>query len=246
MNLSEEDYFLIFASSVQSELFNLLAHDLGHRALEIYSQLENIRDSARKSFYRSPGYDRLESLINLARESSSGINSIIKAINTIGSVGETVSQYFNVHDVIIDASNLFSDSFNRYNMCLSIEGAGRLQLFGHRSVFALVINNLIMNSIDAQKKKRNRRRNLVRIMFNAQSSDFSLQFQDQGPGINRSVFINPSDIFHIGATTKQSSMGIGLAISRDMFHRHFKGEIALVDPEHAVFRLRCPIIIKDE
>lgn len=233
---------LFSAYSVQTELLTLLAHELGHHSISVTSSIEELARKLRSAFGDHPLYKHIEPNIERAVELSLALTSAINNIRKFRYFGEQESRFFDVHYLLEDCYKLFHSTLERHKMRMIIKKrGGKIETIGAKEVLELIIYNLIINSIDAQRLRRKPKPNTIRISLELEHESFVIKYQDDGPGINQSVFRDPSEIFDLGTTTKHDSTGAGLAVARQLLQRNFGGEISLLEPAKALFVIRCPL-----
>jgi two-component system, NtrC family, sensor histidine kinase HydH len=120
---------------------------------------------------------------------------------------------------------------------VSLGAEPQVQVMGDAQQLRQVILNLLLNAIDAQP---NGGRIAVRIAEDPESHECTIEITDNGSGIPQE---SHDRIFDPFVSTKETGMGLGLAISRRIVRSH-GGEItALNSPDGgAVFRIQLPAV----
>ena len=119
---------------------------------------------------------------------------------------------------------------------------GSPYLRGSEAAIESIVTNLLNNSLAALEESTVGRR-IIHIQTSVESGLFSLNVQDNGPGI---IGISKRDIWLPGETTRRNGTGLGLAIVRDSVS-DLGGEVDAV--EHSLLGgaemiIRLPVLGK--
>jgi signal transduction histidine kinase len=88
---------------------------------------------------------------------------------------------------------------------------------GDRVQLQQLMLNLIMNAVEAMSGVQDRRREIVITVGPGEGGDLVVAVRDSGVGLNPKEHDKIFDAFY---TTKQTGMGMGLAISRSIVEHH--------------------------
>jgi signal transduction histidine kinase len=228
------------------EVVSLLSHDLGHKALAVESGVEKFIAQVSKALRENRQFGSISNDANKLKELAFSVRKDLYNINQLFNTGTAVviDQTFALKSVVEEVFKTLEEPLERNDLFRNIEIPESVTLLGNRSVLLQIFFNLVINSIDAQKMRRNPRRNTIHIQAALETglggSPVVVKFWDEGPGINQSVFPNPDKIFELGATSKSQGTGRGLPISRYLLNVYFAADMELTDPRTAHFRLRFP------
>ncbi|MCG7962464.1 MAG: HAMP domain-containing histidine kinase [Candidatus Thiodiazotropha taylori] len=238
----EETLASLTIGMTQLEVMGLMVHDLGHRAMHALNEAESLANKLKKSYRRGM---LNESLDDQAQRSIDACVSIVKHVSDIANITRLQhgkKRNINIANSIREVLSKFDGTFFRYNMSASVEtDVSNMHVYGSEQIFEQIISQLILNSIEAQRGRSNARENDIQIKVSKKKDGCVIQYSDNGPGIDRSIFQNPSDIFTLGATSKPYGTGRGLSICRNLLSVYFSGNVALTSSKPAIFRIQLPL-----
>ena len=149
-----------------------------------------------------------------------------------------------VREVIDEISQTLSAALFRSRCTIKNEVREEVTISGNRSVLLLVLFNLVINSIEAQRSRRLPKETIISFWAVKESiqqlSRVVLHMSDVGPGIDRRNFPDPNTIFELGKSSKPGGTGRGLPISRQLISAFFGGSLVLLDPDEAHFMISIP------
>jgi signal transduction histidine kinase len=237
----EQEHGLVTGAEVAS----LLSHEVGHRLFSIKNTFEELEDTVKSAMRKQlvfdavkPALSELETSIEAAQRTMATINSVFTSYNNAIESNSS----FSVTRTIQEVFDTLSDALSRNRIDIDVTGSEKVMLKGNQQILGLVVFNLLVNSIQAQRNQRSPKKNTVHVRIREMSGEKSrpavvaVDFWDEGPGINRTHFPNADDIFLLGSSSKGGT-GRGLAVSRNMLNVFFAADINLVDPKTAFFRL---------
>jgi signal transduction histidine kinase len=233
-----------FSVLTRAELISLLAHDVGHKAIRATEQVVDFTDAVKKAIKEKQSFNSIASAATDAREACLRVESELAQIKQITKHVDEAPVPFSVKDVFEDIRRDFGAVLDRNNMDMEIVTQGSTTCFGPRKVFEQVIFNLVINSIDAQKSRRHRNKNVIHVHCREETAGsrrkLTIQFWDDGPGISFPHFPDPNDVFVLGRSSKPEGegTGTGLPMSRSLLDRYFRGELQLKDRQKARFEIR--------
>ncbi|NTW33408.1 MAG: HAMP domain-containing histidine kinase [Bacteroidetes bacterium] len=234
--------------SARAEIVTLLAHDLGHKAMAVMSSYERFLNSVKKALKMSQSFNAIKEMADKTKED---ISFVVKSLSNVNSLFMSEKgtgdedQCFSLFEAIQEVVSTMQQALDRYNMSMDIQVSEKIKICGVRPVFVQILFNLLINSIDAQRDRRNTRKNTVHVHAEhgkvGEEMRIIIKYWDEGNGIDRSIFKDPKDIFELGATSKEKGTGRGLTISRNLLNTYFNGDIDLKDPKTAFFQIIIPI-----
>ena len=162
--------------------------------------------------------------------------TLIQQIDTMSSIAEAFSNFAqmpvqkNEELNIIEVTKLALDIFNKHNIIFEVEKEHITILFD-RTQLIRVITNLIKNAIQAEATE-------IVVKINEHKNNVVLTVTDNGLGIDNEY---KSRIFEPKFTTKNSGMGLGLAMVKNIIQT-YEGEITFKSTinEGTVFKVTLP------
>lgn len=199
------------------QLSTALLHDLANHITSLTLDIEDLelrqkrRNKAFKNAKQSMAY--LDELIG----------RVSRQLHDKGEV-QPFDCVQNVQSVVTHLRPKFSEANVR--LAFVHRGAKRYQQYeGDPTRFGQVITILLTNALDATRSpetpKRQRR---VRIALHANASDITVRISDWGVGLSPK---EQAKLFKPFYSTKESGMGIGLFITKQIIETHFKGSVQL-------------------
>ncbi len=164
------------------------------------------------------------------------IKRLTEITNDFLQLGKTVDLNFNE----INLKNFFKEIKNSYRENLEREkinleiNCKDLKVKGDETKLKQVFFNLINNSIDALKDKKNDKK--IIILCEEKENEINIYVKDNGKGIK-----NPDKLFTPFYTEKDYGSGLGLIIVKRIIEAH-KGKIEFVDDyEYTIFKIILPL-----
>lgn len=199
------------------QLSTALLHDLANHITSLTLDIEDLelrqkrRNKAFKNAKQSMAY--LDELIG----------RVSRQLHDKGEV-QPFDCVQNVQSVVTNLRPKFSEANVRLTFVQ--KGARRYQQYeGDPTRFGQVITILLTNALDATRSpetpKRQRR---VRIALHANANDITVRISDWGVGLGPK---EQAKLFKPFYSTKESGMGIGLFITKQIIETHFKGSVQL-------------------
>ena len=227
--------------TIESERLNALtmlaagvAHEIGNplNSLHIHLQLmeRKIRDL--------DGKKELQESIDVARAEISRLDSIVTQFLRAIRPAKPQLQPENINSIVDEAVRFFGPEIRDRDMVVEQELRSDLPLVQvDRDQMKQAFYNVIKNSLEAMK-----RRGILRIRTNMDSSHVIVSFTDTGGGISAD---NLGRIFEPYFTTKTSGTGLGLLIVRRIVREH-GGELAIESSEGKGVSLTIRLPFKDQ
>jgi signal transduction histidine kinase len=229
------------------EVVSLLAHDLGHKAIRAETVAERFIKDAAKALREDRQFGSIVNEADRLLEATRAVKVGLFSVNQLFHHGANLptDEVFGLKSVIEEVFRTLEEPLQRNDMTASVNVPDSIRLHGNKDILLQVLFNLVINSIDAQKMRRNPRQNTIHVHAASESGDgdrstIVIKFWDEGPGVNQSIFPDPNDIFELGTTSKPEGTGRGLPISRNLLNVYFGADMSIVDPRSAHFRIRIP------
>jgi C4-dicarboxylate-specific signal transduction histidine kinase len=221
--------------SVLGELAASIAHEVKQPLAAIVTNAEtSLRWLARDE----PNFAKVGELTTRIAASARRANDIIQRLRSMAAKQEPQHEALGLDEVIDEALYLVRHDLDARGITLLRADAGVLpRVVGDRVQLQQVIVNLLVNSIQAitQADAPERR---IELKVDVPPAKVVLSIHDTGPGIAEAELGQVFDGFF---TTKESGMGIGLAICRSIIVEHGGGIVAANHPAGgAIFRVTLP------
>tara|TARA_B100001250_G_scaffold213800_1_gene183390 strand:- start:1431 stop:2864 length:1434 start_codon:yes stop_codon:yes gene_type:complete len=144
------------------------------------------------------------------------MNSVVSAFSNFASLGNEKNEEFFLEDEVGRLVGLYKDQgikFQKpdYNCLVKID----------KSHLTRVLNNIIKNAIESISEKKTKN---ILILIKSKNNFWEIQIQDNGSGIPESL---QEKIFEPKFTTKNSGMGLGLAMVKNIID-DFGGQITFI------------------
>jgi signal transduction histidine kinase len=239
------------ASMTRVEIVSLIAHDLFHKSFNTCHAIEEYIDKCRKTLnsrVEPRSHVHLEEDAACAMEAARTVQTALQQLRSLQSRGteefEKESE-FDLRDVFTEIEDSLAGALSRNKLLVRRDFLDKLPVYGARTALTHVFFNLVINSIDAARTRATRRPMAIHVSAKVDESGTDhrlvVQYWDEGPGISRTAFKHPNEIFEIGRSTKPDGAGTGLPVARVLLARYFRGNLALVDPAKALFRVTIPL-----
>ncbi len=164
------------------------------------------------------------------------IKRLTEITNDFLQLGKTVDLNFNeinLKDFFKEIKNSYRENLEREKINLEIN-CKDLRVKGDETKLKQVFFNLINNSIDALKDKKNDKK--IIILCEEKENEINIYVKDNGKGIK-----NPDKLFTPFYTEKDHGSGLGLIIVKRIIEAH-KGKIEFVDDyEYTIFKITLPL-----
>jgi signal transduction histidine kinase len=144
-----------------------------------------------------------------------------------------------MNDLITETVALVRDRLDEARIVVQLELAAQLPVVAaHRGQLQQVVLNVITNAVDAMRAVTDRPRILSLQSRTFEPCNVAISVQDSGAGIDPK---NIDRIFDAFFTTKDSGMGLGLALCRSIVEAHGGTLTASAGAPHgAVFQIILP------
>ena len=227
-------------ATTRAELVALLAHDLFARVANIEQRASAFKRAAIKAIKEDRNADYLVPFSEELEAATEDLKNRVQGIKAAHRRLDEPASDFDVSAVAEAVKETIMPILRGINMdCDISRSAGKLRIFGVSGVWRMVLFNLAINAIDAQKNLRHPKENVLRIRCreNLQGANRSVVVlvSDEGPGINRQKYPNLQSIFEMGETSKATGTGLGLPVSRSLMENYFRGSLNLSKDKPATF-----------
>ncbi|NLU35166.1 sensor histidine kinase [Wolinella succinogenes] len=139
-----------------------------------------------------------------------------------------------IKEMVTSTIRILDASLAYHGIECKVEIPPHLEISCVEGDFTQVILNLIGNARDAIQSNRPPQK-IIHIQGYESEGAICLEVSDSGGGIPLEV---AKRVFEPYFTTKKEGTGVGLYMSQVILKKHLQGEIELVDPECAKFRLK--------
>jgi len=144
-----------------------------------------------------------------------GAAEVVRRIRALFKQSEPEKVPLNLNEVIAEVVHLLTGDIVRQGVAVEVDLAEELPpVMADRLQLQQVIFNLLQNGIEAMDELTARPKKLV-IRSRRQNAGILIEIRDYGPGLND--YDKPFEAFY---TTKESGMGMGLAICRSVLDAH--------------------------
>ncbi len=170
---------------------------------------------------------------NTLVEQIDNLSNIATSFSTFAKISDGNPEYFNLNERIENVVTLFTQSGN--NITIN-ESHKDLQIYIDKDHFIQIFNNLIKNAIQSVPDER---KAIIEISITSDNNKVTIYVKDNGCGIDKET---SEKIFQPNFTTKNSGMGLGLAISQKMAN-NAQGEITFKNnnDQGTTFMVTLPI-----
>ena len=214
--------------TIESERLNALtllaagvAHEIGNPLNSLHIHLQLMERKIRE--LDGPTKTELQESVNVARGEISRLDSIVTQFLRAIRPSKPQLATENINLIVEEAVHFFGPEIKDRDMVVEQELRSDLPLVQvDRDQMKQAFYNVIKNSLEAMK-----RRGILRIRTDMDSSHVIVSFKDTGGGISAD---NLSRVFEPYFTTKSSGSGLGLLIVRRIVREH-GGELAIETSE---------------
>lgn len=229
------------------EIVSLIAHDLFHKSFNTCLAVRDYIEKSRKALNNKAQTRTHAHLEDDAKRAQDTAEAVQRSLEQLRSLQQTNTQEFEkestfgLHQLFDEIEKTLNGALRRNKVSIRRDFPDGVTITGARSVLNHVFFNLIINSIDAARSRSSTRPMAIHVQARVEQRRLVIHFWDEGPGINRAVFRDPSQVFEIGKTTKRTGTGTGLPVARTLLGRYFKGNLTLEEPETARFKITIPL-----
>jgi two-component system sensor histidine kinase/response regulator len=196
------------------ELTSSLADEVNHPIGAIMINAETCR---RWLSDETPNVERARAIADRIVEDGSRASRTVARMRQLFDKGGPLRDIVDVNDVIREMTVLLGGEAARYGVSIRTEQVEKPSpVTGDRTQLMQVLMHLMINAIEAMKEKDDGRDLLIRSQ-EREDGRVTVSVSDTGVGLPR---LPPDQIFKAFFTTKPSSIGIGLSISRSIVEDH--------------------------
>lgn len=228
-----------FAHAARVSTLGELATSIAH---EVNQPLSAILTNAEVSLHwlgqEQPNLPKVKLLTERIAASASRASEIIQRIRAMASKREPEPALLDLRAVIEEALTFVHHDIDAKRIALTLDLDREIQpVSGDRVQLQQVIVNLLVNSIQAIENGAAARRE-IRLGVRRLPDGVAIWIHDSGPGVPDEHLTSVFDAFF---TTKDSGMGIGLAICQSIIAEH-GGSIAVANHDEggAIFQIVLP------
>jgi len=220
--------------SVLGQMGSAMAHELNQPLTAVINYLEAGR---RLLEGEPPPLGRLQDLMGRAAAQAERAGDVIRQLRQFVRKGETDRRPENLNELVEEALALALLGARQAGVRVTLDLDPRLPPMGVSSVqIQQVLLNLVRNAVEAMAVADRRE---LQITTRALPDVVEISVADTGPGIAAEL---ADRLFQPFVTTKESGMGLGLSISREIVQAH-DGELSAAPRPSGgtVFRIVLPI-----
>jgi len=201
--------------TTMGEMAAAIAHETNQPLAAIITEGEScLRWLARSPPNLAEVHDAVTSMIGDANRAS----DVIKRIRTVLNKGAPALAPLNIDEVIREVLALMRGFLESHHVALRVElSAGDRPVIGDRVLLQQVMQNLIMNAVEAMIPVTDRPRVLLVRTQREGSNGVQVAVEDAGIGLDGR---DGDRIFNAFFTRKTDGMGMGLSISRSIVEAH--------------------------
>ena len=185
------------------EIFNIFKKNLSQsQFVKIIPVIEKINEN----------HKRMSEMLKI---SDSAVNKNIKIIDTFLNYSDVKKSalMININDIINNAIEKNKESLLKYSIIVQKELKYKKPIPGNHEHFFMLIQNLLLNSINAIKNNQlQNKKNKITIKNYFADNKYVLEIKDNGPGIPEENTDNIFDPFF--TTDKKQGTGLGLSICK--------------------------------
>lgn len=223
--------------AILGELTASIAHEVNQPLGAILSNADTADILLRKE---SPPIPEILQILTDIRRDDMRASEIIKRVRSMVNKHEVRMTPVDLNEILKDVEDLISHDIHRNGIKVVRELAADLPVVNaDRIQIEQVMMNLVLNAIDALNAVPPNLRWIIIRSSIGLSNSVEASVEDSGPGIKEDALPRIFDSFF---TTKDSGMGLGLALSRSIAEAH-GGGLAAENNSHggATLRLILPI-----
>jgi len=220
-----------------NELTASLAHELNQPLAAI---LSNAQAALRFLKSDKPDLNEFQEIIRDIISDDQRAGNVIRSLRSMMKREEVEKTPTILNDILNDVIQIFRSEAIFRNVSIETElGGSLLPVFGDKGQLQQVVLNIFMNGAEAMSRNPPEQRKLI---LRTQRKDHSLwvTVRDFGPGIDKE---NLERVFQPFFTTKETGLGMGLAVCSSIIKEH-RGRIwAENNPDGgATFFIELPVI----
>jgi len=202
--------------------------------LNVQYLLKSFNDGEGAGLYSDEWKEKLDNFSKTMIQQIDTLNHIATSFSDFSSLSTEKAQKFFIKDEVERVANLFKNNNVKFKSHLT--SSENPQVFIDRSYLTRVLNNLIKNSLQATSPKRE-----IEVLVHIQTKgEFcQIQIEDNGTGVSKEI---QNKIFEPNFTTKNSGMGLGLAMVKNIID-DLRGAITYTTSDlGTIFKFTIPII----
>jgi C4-dicarboxylate-specific signal transduction histidine kinase len=222
--------------TAMGEMAAAIAHEINQPLAAIITESESCLRWLAQS---PPNLGEVQEAVNCIISDASRASDVIKRIRMLLNKEAPAQLSLNIDETIREVLALMRGLLEIHHVSLTAElSAGDRPVIGDRVLLQQVVQNLIINAVEAMIPVTDRPRELLVRTRHDGSSDVRVAVQDTGIGLD------PKDgdrVFDAFFTSKRDGMGMGLSICRSIIDAH-GGHIwaSAASPHGALFQFTLP------
>jgi signal transduction histidine kinase len=197
------------------ELVSSIAH-------EIKNPLTSIKGFADLLWQRIDDKEFVLKFANIVSREINRLNNIIERFLSFAKPQIGVLSTVDMNSIITEVSEVIGYSLKESRIALELDTRHEIIVYGNRELLTQVMMNLILNSIQALKNTK-RKKKQIRVTEHISAGSAEIMIEDNGEGIKKEDL---DKVFNPFYTTKSQGSGLGLSISHRIVTEH-KGTISI-------------------
>jgi signal transduction histidine kinase len=195
------------------------AHEIRNALFPAKASIKKIENDLRKHDQTESGIPRLTMHANSAITKAIELTNLISQYTRLDSIHEP--ENVNIVSVINEVLETNELRLKENSVEVNLKGSNQVCIESNRRQFFSVMNNLLLNSMDAMKEKSERR---IDISWSENESSVYLEFHDTGSGIPPDLQESIFNAFR--SYKKEKGIGLGLAMAKRIVEM-YGGSISL-------------------
>jgi signal transduction histidine kinase len=226
--------------AVAGEMTASIAHEISQPLCAVQMNADTVESMLRA---RTDRDEDLIDMVNLIRSDNMRASEVIRRLRTLLAKHEPERRPFDTAVAIADVAKILRPEAERRRVTFNVQSTlTQANMDGDQTQIQQVLINLALNAMDAVADLPEHQR-LIELTMRQASSTVVITVRDHGHGISME---NLPKVFDSFFSTKQSGMGLGLAIARSIVESH-GGRIWVenCEPPGAAFHVELPAAESD-
>lgn len=216
-----------------------LFHDLINPLTAISLTVEKLKNEETANTLQQEAHQSIANAVAITHRMEEYMSNIKRQIK----ISED-TELFSILNEIKSVKEFLRYQAREYGVALEIASGNDIELTGNPLKFNQIISNLVANGIDAYEKipKGTMPNRCVRITVSRESTVAVIEVKNYGETIPDELI---GKLFTPFFTTKEKGIGLGLATTKDIVEKDFKGTITLTNEKAGgtIFTVRIPLSI---
>lgn len=189
-----------------------LAHELNQPLSAI---LTNAQAGLRFLAMDNPDLEEIRTILQDIAQDDKRAGMVVSGLRAMLRRRATLRERFPLAEALSQVLALLRTEMMARHVHVSLHADPGLMVSADRTQLQQVILNLVMNAVEAMRDAPDDRRRVELTLTRTERGEAQVAVRDHGPGVTAD-----QQVFEAFWTTKESGMGIGLAISRSIVESH--------------------------